>query len=422
MKRILSISIILIAALAAVAQDKPFGISFTGFVKTDFFYDSRQTVNVREGHFLLYPQNELLDANGVDINAAPGFNILSIQTRLTGNITGPDAFGAKTSGILEADFFGNEAATFIDVNGFRLRHALVKLNWEKAELLMGQFWHPMFVHDAFPAVISFNTGAPFQPFSRNPQLRFGYNIGKFKVFAAALAQRDFATNGPAGVSSVYLRNSSIPELHLQLQFRNKQESGNELLAGFGGGYKVITPRIQNTKNMSVDESIEGFSGLAYVKYACKPLTAKIQATYGQNLHDLTMLGGYAIQYFNDTSLISKDIREYTNLDNLAVWFEIHTNGKRIQPGLFAGFSKNMGSVKNIHDWNTTTSYFARGFNIDYAYRVSPRVSFISGKTRIALELEYTTAAYGATRNSLGVVQTSKEISNIRALLSAIYTF
>ncbi len=59
-----------------------FGISFSGFVKTDIFYDTRQSGCIREGHFLLYPENVLLDANNKDINDKPSFNMLSIQTRL----------------------------------------------------------------------------------------------------------------------------------------------------------------------------------------------------------------------------------------------------------------------------------------------------------------------------------------------------
>jgi hypothetical protein len=38
--------------------------------------------------------------------------------------------------------------------------------------------------------------------------------------------------------------------------------------------------------------------------------------------------------------------------------------------------------------------FARGTNIEYVYRISPRVAFKRGKTTIAVEVEYTTAAYG----------------------------
>ena len=80
--------------------------------------------------------------------------------------------------------------------------------------------------------MSFNTGAPFQPFSRNPQIRFSYAIDEVKFIVAVIAQRDFQSNGPGGFSSIYLRNSVIPNLHAQVQY-----SSNGHLAGVGIDYK-----------------------------------------------------------------------------------------------------------------------------------------------------------------------------------------
>src|ERR1019366_9578168 len=74
------------------------GIKFSGFLRNDVFYDSRQVTSARpanQGELLLYPANVSNDANGKDINAAPSLTMLSICSRLTGTITGPDAFGAK---------------------------------------------------------------------------------------------------------------------------------------------------------------------------------------------------------------------------------------------------------------------------------------------------------------------------------------
>lgn len=134
-KYLLGFSLNLLFLTTSFAQQPIFGIDFSGFVKTDIIHDSRQTVSIREGHFLLYPAQEELDINGKDINAVSNFNILSIQTRLHGKITGPDAFGAKTSGAIEGEFFGHSDG---DINGFRLRHAFVKLNWTNTQLLVGQ--------------------------------------------------------------------------------------------------------------------------------------------------------------------------------------------------------------------------------------------------------------------------------------------
>jgi len=98
-----------IMPLLTIAQEKEkekkdFGIKFSGFAKTDAFYDTRQTVNLREGHFLLYPDNILLDANKKDINAKANFNMLSIKTSLKVAVTGPVAFVAKKSGVIEPIF------------------------------------------------------------------------------------------------------------------------------------------------------------------------------------------------------------------------------------------------------------------------------------------------------------------------------
>ncbi|HYA49380.1 MAG TPA: hypothetical protein VEG35_06740 [Burkholderiales bacterium] len=74
-------AICLPASRLAGQSDKPaasFGISFSGYVKTDIFYDSRRTVNIREGHYLLFPKEPALDPLSRDVNAKSSFNILSI--------------------------------------------------------------------------------------------------------------------------------------------------------------------------------------------------------------------------------------------------------------------------------------------------------------------------------------------------------
>ncbi|MFC2111436.1 hypothetical protein ACFLQ5_03190, partial [Bacteroidota bacterium] len=119
------------------------------------------------------------------------------------------------------------------------------------------------------------------------------------------------------------------------------------------------------------------------------------------------------------------------MDVLSAWIDCHTNGEKFQAGIFGGYTKNMGSKKNIYDWTNPSSYSARGIDIAYVYRVAPRFVFISGKTKIATEIEYTVAGYGSTRNSLGEIQDKteayptaeiKDIANIRLLFSVIYAF
>lgn len=406
MKRLIIISLLLVSVqILAQTEKQNFGISFSGFVKTDFIYDSRQTVSLREGHFFLYPQSENLDINGKDINAKSNFNILSIQSRLNGRITGPDAFGAKTSGQIEAEFFGTADG---DINGFRLRHAFVKFDWDNTSLLLGQTWHPMFVVEMFPGVVSFNTGAPFQPFSRNPQIRFTYSVENLKFILAALSQRDFQSNGPNGFSSSYLRNSVIPNLHAQVQY-----SYEGYLFGAGIDFKKLTPRLSTTKNVATDNSISSLSAIAYTKLNIEPVTIKSEVVYGNNLADHLMLGGYAIKSINAIT----GTEEYTPAGVFSFWGEIST-GKEIEFALFGGYSKNLGADDKI-----TGSFFGRGNNIDNLLRISPRVQLNSGKTRIASELEYTSAGYGTPDNlNKGKVENIKSVSNLRLLFAVFYFF
>ncbi len=419
MKKIFILIIAILPMIGFTQEDKKFGIKFSGFVKSDIFYDTRETVDVREGHFLLYPQNEKLDPEGNDLNANPKFHILSIQTRLKGVITGPDALGAKTSGVIEGEFFGTSDT---ELNGFRLRHAFLKLNWTNTELLVGQYWHPMFNTSCFPGTVSFNTGAPFEPFSRNPQVRVTQTLGDFKVALTAMSQKDFMSTGPQGPSTVYLRNTVTPAMNLAIEYKYAiPETPREILAGASFSYKTIRPQTVSDSGYQTKTNLASFGISAFFKYACRPFTVKIHNYYGGDATNLTMLGGYAVKEITD---IEKGFVDYTPIFNNSTWIDFHTNGKTWQYGLFAGYSKNLGSADEIRG-----QYYSRGSDIDYVYRVSGRVMFNAGKFRVAPEVEYTAAAYavpaeggGLSRDAFGKITDSNEVANFRVLLGVFYFF
>lgn len=410
MKRQLSFIIaffLMITAVASGQDEKPkFGISFTGFVKNDFILDTRQTISAREGHFLLYPADELLDPDGEDINARASFNYLSIQTRLTGKITGPDAFGAKTSGIIEGAFFG---ATDSDINEFRLRHAFVKLTWTNTELLLGQYWHMKFVTASFPGTVSFNTGVPFQYFSRNPQIRITQHIGNFSIAGMAATQRDFSSPG----GSAGLRNALLPDLNGQITY-----NPGDLMLGVTAGFKRIVPRIQTDSLYKTSTGVGGFSGHAFAKLTSDPVTFQIHASYLQNGYDGLTIGGFAIRTITD---VERDYREYTTINTLNLWTELHTNGKKVQVGVFAGYSRNLGASEALDDVSTIRTY-SRGADIASIYRISPRILVNSGKVRFAFELEHTGAFYGETLDEFGIPSDLNLQVNYRFLVAAYYFF
>ncbi len=402
--------ILILSSLPVSGEEKPqeekespvsFGIS--GFVKSDYWIDSRSVVSAREGLFLLFPDRKIPDIHGQDLNGDPSFNFSAITSRIAGRISGPDAFGARTSGMIEADFSG---VTNADINGFRLRHAYLKLEWENWDLLLGQWWHPMFGVDVVPTVISLNTGAPFQPFIRNPQATLTYHRGKSRTLFSMIGQRDNASDGPFGVSPEYLRNRVMPNFHLQWI---RQTDHHTL--GSGIDYKMLRPRMATDSLVRTAETIGTYALMGYYRYRSSMLDIKTKTIWGQNLSEHLMMGGYA-----ERSIRPEDgYVSYTPLNHLSLWGNI-VYGRQVQAGLFVGYGQNFGASETIEG-----RYYGRGHDIAYLYRIAPSVSFISGSLQLSTELEYTAAAYG-TPDPYGVVKDHEEVGNLRLLFTAFYFF
>ena len=412
-KYLLTVLILLPVLVNSQEKDKKFSLNLHGFVKSDLFLDTRKNIMVREGHFLLYPYNEEIDPDGNDINANIQLNMLSIQTRLKLLATGPDVWNAKTSAYIEGEFFGTTNA---DINGFRLRHAFIKLQWPKTMLLVGQFWHPMFNTQCYPGTVSFNTGAPFQPFSRNPQIRAKQNFGKFNLVFTAFWQRDFRSNGPDGSSSSYLINSAVPMLNVRFEYVNKNETkGTEFLIGASVNFKSLKPRLETDSAYKTDTRINSIAFSAYTKYKGKNLTFKLMGFYGGDTYDLTMLGGYV-----ETGVIDpvKGFVDYTPTCVASTWVELHTNGKKFQYGIFGGYIRNLGPKATVDGG----SVYVRGFDIGHVWRISGRFLYNVHKFRLAPEIEYTAAGYATEWGDNFNVTKSSEVGNFRFLVGFYYFF
>lgn len=374
-----------------------------GFIRNDIWYDTRQEVTARDDLFNLFPKNKSLDMHGKDINANGAFNIIAIATRLTMPLTGPEAFGAKTSGVIEADFTG---VSNDDVNGFRLRLAYAKLRWKHTELLFGQNWHPLFVEEAFPQVPALNTGAPFHPFIRNPQLSFSLFKGKSTIKIAAIAQRDNMSDGPKLISSTYMRNSLMPNFHVQYQLKCGKN-----LTGIGADYKNLRPLLSTQKSYQTYERIGSYAFMGFWKYENPKIFALMKAIYGQNLTEHLMVGGYAVATRDSFNFL----QTYTPSNHLFLTGNF-VYGKNKQIGLFTGYIKNFGtSAENIGE------YFGRANDVDHLYRITAFTSVRSNAFKVSLELEYTVIAYG-TPDKHGLVQNWTEFSDLRTALILMYLF
>lgn len=400
---------------AEKAKAKEWDISLYGWVRSDYIFDSRQSAYVREYNLNLYPLDEKLDANGDDINAAGGSNFLSITSRVGVKFRGPNVWGAKASGFIEGDFFGNTELNKTSsgsgsIGLFRLRHAVATLEWEKTAVSFGQSWYPSFIPEVYPGVANFNTGILFNPFGWAGQVKITQKLTpELSVTAVAYKDREFQTASAAGASpNSATFNSSIPTLHAQLQYKNKN-----IVAGIAAEYQSLKPVIES-KALVSEEKVNSANYLAYFKYSNDKIIAKAYGITGGNLNHFVMLGGFA----GYTEANSQE--SYKPTKTTAAWIDIASANAKIAPGVFFGYTKNGGVDENFK------TLYIRGNSgnriVGEIWRASARVEFKQNKFNIAPELEYTAAKWGDT-NAKGQAENNiKNVGNFRGMVRVMYSF
>ena len=392
---------------------KDWGVNFYGFIRTDYIWDTRKCAQVREEQLNLYPLDEVLDANGEDINAVGQSNFLSITSRLGVKVKGPDVWGAKISGILEGDFFGNtETATTSTIGLFRLRHAYVSMDWSQTSLTMGQTWYPTFIPEVFPGVENFNTGILFNVFGWATQVKLKQNFTKeLSGTLTAFKEREFTAPGPGSQNSSSI-NSALPSLNAQVQYK-----GKNVFLGAGFEYKSMQPLTVSTTNLVTTEKVTSSSVFGYAKYSNDKIIIKAYGISGGNMNNLVLLGGYT------GTTNTAGIQSYDPTKTTSFWFDIASNGKSIAPGLFIGTTKNNGANTAATALN---SIYMRGLTgsrvIDNVWRVSGRVDFKKNKFRVSPELEYTAATWGDADLYGKATTNKKDAANFRTMISCVYSF
>lgn len=409
------------------------GLKWSGFITNEFFLDTRKPVEARDGGIFLYPSNLQLDQNGVDLNNRTSFNFVTMNTRFTAKISAPKTLGASVSGMIEGWFMG---VSNDDMNGFALRHSFVKMDWTKTHLLIGQTWHPLFTERMFPSTVTGNAGAPFQPFSRAPQIRFTQDFLKFShLMLYANMQRDMLSDGFDKKSTQYLRNSNVPQIGAQYILDYSKMNNNDLKTqfyfGFGVDFKQLTPRIKTEMNVATNKKVNALSALVFAHFTKEiskksKYEIKIKSILAQNTPEFLMMGGYAIKEYHSDSVLSYAVDfEYTPLNISSSWIDISYTTPSWQFGFLSGYAKNLGSNDRIQNPELTKAYFATLQNGLHIVRFSPRVKYTQGKMQFCFEPEYTGVLYGTKQNPNGTVdltQPTHYVSNIRFLLSAILFF
>ena len=397
-------------------EKKEVSLDLYGYLRYDMYSDTYKGGNAVSDEFYTLPNYIGVDAAGKDKNEQLSANMLAVMSRFGFNIKGPDAFNAKTSAKIETDFLGNPGSMPLVL---RIRHAYIKLDWNKSSLLAGQTWHPFFGGKSYPKVVNINTGAPFQPFNRSPQLTYTYNAGAIKLLASAVYEFQYASTGPDGFTDQYSRNAVVPEMVLGVAFDK-----NNINIGAMASYKTLNPRMLNDSNYISTQTISSINYMLYLQYKKGKLEINGTGVYGGNMAHMIMPGGYAVSGYND----EPGQETYTNYNYLTT-FANAVYGSKLKVGAFVGYAKNMGSAKELYNFGADENdiqirQWGRFLNISDFYRASASLIYTVKNISLLGEYELTTANYGTGVQHLsdGLYDASHSATNSRINLAMIYTF
>lgn len=402
---LLSLSLIAFNSIAEEVESKNgFKLKIYGQVRADLFYNTRANVESVDGLFYSYPMDIKPDAEGNDLNDQDNSNFYLLYSRLGLDVNGPKLGSAKTSAKIEFDFRGSGTTLSL----IRLRHAYFNFNWGKSSVLAGQTWHPFF-GEVSPQMLNLNTGAPFQPFSRAPQVRYRFNHKGLQLTASAVWQSQFLSNGPEGKSNKYIKNSCVPEIHFGADYKT-----SNLIVGAGADMTSLVPRTQATVNgntFKVDERITSVSGEIHAKYTTPMWYFAAKSTLASNLTQTSMLGGYGVC---DIDPITGQ-QSYTPTYNSSSWVNV-VWGKKWKVGVFGGYMKNLGTTKEV------SSLIGTGVDVDQIVCGSAEVTYNLPHWRFGVEYNYTTAWYGDLNKANGKIINTHSVDNHRAVVSASFMF
>ena len=407
-KKIILAIALLAATLSAAAQETAPKFKWYGFIRNYAVADTRESIYGTEDFFYYVPK-DIKMVNGTDLNAQKTFAFAAITSRIGLDVTGYEVSGWNVGAKLEADFYAGVSG----VTGtalLRLRQAYVTLSKGGFSAKIGQAWHPMAAD--MPHVFSLNTGAPFGPFSRTPEVVLEGKLSDSVTLTGALLwQMQYTSAGPEGASANYMKYGGIPELYLGLSYKK---------GGFTGRVGVdmlsIRPR-HNDGTRKVSDRITTVSPFIYLEYTKNLFSIKAKSIYAQAGEHMNLNGGYGVSAVNSDGSWS-----YSPTRNSSTWVSL-SYGKKLQGVLFGGYVRNFGTKDAL----VGDLYFSKNSfsNMRQMYRIAPELIYNLGKVAFGLEYEMTSVQYGdfGAADVYGLAnQNIHCVTNHRFQLMVKYTF
>lgn len=425
-KLILSFFALAALSTALLAQNEtPAKYKLYGFIRNYAIFDSREVKAGTEDLYFYMPLDENKLANGTDLNATPSFRLLSLTTRLGLDVSGYQFGSMKLNGKVEADFYCKSGSTAI----LRLRQAYIGLTWDKlgknAEnsflLTIGQAWHPMAAD--MPHIVNLETGAPFNPFNRSPQIMANYSFGKkVTLTAGAIYGMQYLPVGPTSnedlkvtKSANYMKYGLIPEIYAGITLKPT----SSFTAKVGANLFTIKPRWKDELGPLSDRLIT-VSPFVFLQYTGKNgLQIRAKSIFAQAGEHMNLLTGYGVSKINNDGSW-----EYTPMRSTASFISAQY-GKKWQVMGMIGYMRLLGTSEDLIDTDHYWFNNSGVSNIRQMFRATPTLACNLGKLTLAIEYNLTGVQFGAksSMDSKGLVQDNLHwVLNHRILTMAKFTF
>lgn len=403
-------------------KNKAFKYFFTGQVAAAASYDSNQYVGLVQDAVLFYPAAQKLDATGLDINDKDQSDMFALNASIKSLFSGPDLWGAKVLGRIEFAFSGIKN----DIAGItNLSSSYVSFLWKNTEVRFGHFFHPLALDNIYPTPVSGSEGLGYDPSRRSPMIRIVHRIDKFRFILSVAKVFD----------SIASNRAAMPDLFGQLNLK----LSDKYIFGAGLNYHSEVPRLQTDNGYKTTEQVNGLGAFVFARLMLLNFLVKTRFTYIENGNNFGIMGSYSVVSRNAVT----DERIYAPMRTASIWADIvFVQSKKIEPAVFIGFAKNIGTSKKI--LKCYTQQVAEKdvdislININslvqdaqYMFQISPRARMQVKDFIFGFEAGYYRAAFA--KNSLQAgwqddydcnakVVNAKPASDMRLIFSVIYTF
>ena len=409
---------LLIGSAAFAQEEKPSHFKLYGFIRNYMVADTR-AVNAGTEDLYFYMPKGISIKDGFDENAGFNWRFVSLTTRMGLDVSGYKWGSMGVSGKVEADFYCLNGS----VATLRLRQAFMKLAWDESPvtLTIGQAWHPMAAD--MPHMNNLETGAPFNPFNRSPQLTADVKLGSNLTFTASLLYLNhYLPTGPGDVKSKDYYKYGLPELYMGLSYKDGGFLGRVGLDMTNiRPYRTIADwRVADSsdpKTIEVKSLMTTLSPFIYAQYTKGLFQIKAKSILAQSGEHMNLLSGYGVHSFNADGTIT-----YTPMQDWASFLSF-SYGKKFQVMAMLGYMKQLGTTADLTD-NQLWMNKSADVHIQQALRATPTVAWNLGKFTVSLEYNLTAAEFGTgERNARGMFTGTPEwVLNHRFICMTKFNF